>query len=259
MNTYWQKQTKDNPLFPDLLWSRPENKRFAGKLLIIGGNLHAANAPSSAYNQAVRSGIGVAKVVLPDALRKTFGSILENCEFAPSTPSGSFGKKSLAEWLSFANWADCVLLSGDIGRNSETAIVAEEFVEKYSGLLAITQDCLDIFVKNPGSIVDRDKTLIVGAFGQIQKLFQAERRVKQPLQYANSLVNNVELIHEISEKIPAFIITKQQDEIIVACRGRISTTQNSDEIWRTTTATSMAVWWLQNPEKPFEAITTAIC
>jgi len=258
MNTYWQKQTKDQPLFPDLLWSKPENKRLAGKLLIIGGNLHSVGAPSTAYNQAEKSGIGVAKVLLPDALRKTFGSILENCEFSPSTPSGSFNKNSLAEWLSFAEWADCVLLAGDIGRNSETAIITEQFTKKYSGPLVITQDCLDIFVKNPRAIVDRKETLIVGSFSQIQKLFQSERRTKQPLQYANSLVNNIEIIHDLSLDLPAYIATKQHDEIILACKGQISTTPNPNEIWRVSVATSMSVWWLQNPDKPFAALTTSL-
>ena len=37
---YWHKQTSSKPLFPELIWSRPENRQLAGKLLIIGGNLH---------------------------------------------------------------------------------------------------------------------------------------------------------------------------------------------------------------------------
>ena len=86
---YWHKQF-DSPLFSDLLWSRPENKQFAGKLLIIGGNLHGFAAPASAYEQSQRAGIGVARVILPDALQKTIGRIFEAGEFAPSTPSGSF-------------------------------------------------------------------------------------------------------------------------------------------------------------------------
>ena len=44
-----QKQTKAKPFFPDLLWSRPENKFHAGKLLIVGGNAQAALAPAQAY------------------------------------------------------------------------------------------------------------------------------------------------------------------------------------------------------------------
>jgi len=58
-NTYWHKQTAEKPLFPDMLWSKPENKSHAGKLLIIGGNLHGFAAAAEAYNQATKAGIAM--------------------------------------------------------------------------------------------------------------------------------------------------------------------------------------------------------
>ncbi|HSX27740.1 MAG TPA: hypothetical protein VLG25_03070, partial [Patescibacteria group bacterium] len=122
-STYWQKQTKDKPLFPDLLWSRPENRAQAGKLLIIGGNAHGFAAPAEAYGQALEAGIGVVRVLLPDAVKAVAKHALETVDFAPSTPSGSFSKKGLAEFISHASWADGVLIAGDLGRNSETAIL----------------------------------------------------------------------------------------------------------------------------------------
>src|SRR5580704_1951753 len=140
MHDYWHRQTADKPLFPELLWSRPEHKAQAGKLLIIGGNLHGFAAPAEAFAIAEKTGIGTTRVLLPDALHKTIGKVFMAGEFAPSTPSGSFAKKSLAEFLEMANWADAVLIAGELGRNSETAIVLEQFVEKYSGQLTIAKD-----------------------------------------------------------------------------------------------------------------------
>ena len=58
---YWQRQEPGEPLFPDLLWSRPENRQFAGKLLIMGGNAHGFAAPAEAYAHAEKAGIGVAR------------------------------------------------------------------------------------------------------------------------------------------------------------------------------------------------------
>src|SRR5690348_6592497 len=117
----WYKQTLDKPLFPKLAWSRPETKQTAGKLLIIGGNLHGFAAPAEAFTHAKAAGIGTTKVLLPNALQKTVGTMLETGEYAPSTPSGSFSKAALDTWLDFSTWADGILLAGDIGRNSETA------------------------------------------------------------------------------------------------------------------------------------------
>lgn len=246
---FWQKQG-DEPLFPDLQWSRPENKRAAGKLLIIGGNLHNFSAPGAAYNAAISAGIGTAKVLLPEGLRKTIGAVLENCEFAPMNKSGSFSKAALAEWLDWARWADAVLLAGDVGRNSETAIVLEAFVTSYKGPLIVTQDCLDQLQTSSADIYARPDTTIVASFGQLQK--------KWPVQYRLPLQRNIELIHEMSQKVPASIITKHNDNLIVAFKGRISTTPNTQPIWRVETAAKAATWWLQNPTKQFEALTISL-
>lgn len=254
---FWQKQGSE-PLFPDLLWSRPENKRTAGKLLIIGGNLHNFSAPGQAYDAAVKAGVGTAKVLLPEGLRKTIGAVLDNCEFAPMNKSGSFAKAALTDWLEWAQWADAVLLAGDLGRNSETAIVTEQFIKHYSGPLIITQDALDQFKDTPRLLTDRARTTIVASFGQLQKLWPKISQDGRVIRYGNSLTANLDIIHTTSSDLPAQLVTKQHDDLIVAVGDQISTTKNDHEIWRVETAARVAVWWLQNPSKAFEALTTAV-
>lgn len=254
---FWQKQGKD-PLFPDLLWSRPENKRTAGKLLIIGGNLHTFSAPGRAYDAAVEAGIGTAKVLLPEGLRKTIGTILENGEFAPMNKSGSFAKDALAEWLDWSRWADAVLLAGDVGRNSETAIVLESFIKSYSGPLVITQDCLDQLSTVADKVYHRPNTVIVASFGQLQKAWPKLGLGIEPIRYQWPLQRNLDLLHQATKELPAAIITKHNDDLIVAAGGNLSTTTNADKIWRIETAAKAATWWLQNPTKQFEALTTSV-
>lgn len=254
---YWQKQGTD-PLFPDLLWSRPENKRTAGKLLIIGGNLHAFSAPGQAYEASTQAGIGTAKVLLPEGLRKTIGAVLDNCEYAPMNKSGSFSKEALAEWLDWAVWADGVLIAGDLGRNSETAIVTEQFLKRYRGRVTITQDALDQFRDRPQELFARPETTIVASFGQLQKMWPHLTRDGEVIKYGLTLARNLDVMHATMQAAPVNLVTKQQDDLIVYADKRISTTKNTDEIWRVTTAARTAVWWLQNPSKPFEALTTAV-
>lgn len=256
-NTYWQKQGSE-PLFPDLMWSRPENKRTAGKLLIIGGNLHNFSAPAQAYTAAVEAGIGTAKVLMPEGLHKTIGAVLDNCEFAPMNKSGSFAKTALAEWLNYAMWADAVLIAGDLGRNSETAIVTEQFIKKYSGQLTITQDALDQFKDNPKELFARDNTTVVASFGQLQKMWPLLTLDDRVIKYGNSLTQNLDIIHYTAQHLSANTITKQHDDLVVVVKNRISSTHNTQEIWRVETAAKAAVWWLQNPHKPFEALTISL-
>ena len=52
---YWQRQTSEKPLFADVLWSRPENRNLAGKLLIAGGNLYGFAAPAESVSNSSES------------------------------------------------------------------------------------------------------------------------------------------------------------------------------------------------------------
>src|SRR5665213_467989 len=141
--TYWHKQALDKPLFGELLWSQPENKNQAGKLLIIGGNAHGFRAPAEAYQESLNAGAGTVRVLLPSSLQKTVSKLFVEANFASSTPSGSFSRASLAEALDIAEWSDSVLLIGDTGHNSETAIMLESFINKYRGPLTLFGDCID--------------------------------------------------------------------------------------------------------------------
>ncbi len=259
MQDYWVKQDKATPSYPDILWSRPESKQTAGKLLIVGGNAHGFIDVGLSYQAAAKAGAGTVHVLLPDALRKTVGATLQNCEFAPSTPSGSFAKSALAELMDHAGWADCVLLAGDFGRNSETAIMLEDFVQKYTGPLVITRDALDYFLEHSALLLERDATCIVGALGQIQKL-AGDSHFEEAITTNLNLINLVSVMYNFAGLHTAHLITHQLGVTIVAAEDWISTTKTgtSEEIWRVPTAASAAVFWMQNLKKPFEALTTAL-
>ena len=256
---YWHRQTEDNPLFPNLLWSRPENRQLAGKLLIIGGNLHGFAAPAEAYQTSIKAGIGTARVLLPDALQKTVGRAFEAGEYAPSTPSGSFSQQALSELLSLSQWADGVLLAGDMGRNSETAILLEKFAETYTGQLTITKDAADYFTSSSQKVAGRPDTLFVISLAQLQKL-ALSTGYTEPFTFTMDLLHLVETLHDFTITYQMSVIVKHLDTIFVAHRGHVSTTKlNLDEdVWRLPAATRAAVWWLQNPNQSFEALSTAI-
>lgn len=259
MRDYWVKQTADRPLYPDLLWSRPENKRHAGKLLIAGGNAHGFAAAGEAYSEAVKAGIGSARVLLPDSLQKTVGRVFEAGEYAPSTPSGSFSQKALAELQAMSVWADAVLLAGDFGRNSETAILLEKFITKYPGQLTLTKDAADYFIHTPDLLLGRENYLLVLSFAQLQKL-ATNARFSSAITFEMDFLRLIDALHEFTLDHQATIIVKHLETIFVAAGGQVSTTKLSDdlEIWRVKIAAHASVWRLQNPSKNFEAITAAL-
>lgn len=258
MDSYWHRQDS-SALFPDVEWSRPETKRAAGKLLIVGGHAQSFAVPAAAYAAADQAGIGAARVLLPDSLEKTVSKLFPSAVFAPGNPSGGFAKNALAELLTESQWADGVLLAGDLGRNSETHAMLENFAEKYTGLLTITKDAADFFCTQPTSIRERPNTLLVISMGQLQKLATS---LRWPHAFTSDLglVQAVELLHKFTtEHRGISVVTRHQDHYIVVVDGRVSTTAAPETapIWRVERAAAAATWWLQNPNKPFEAITTS--
>jgi hypothetical protein len=259
MQDYWQQQTKDKSLFPDLLWSRPENKIQAGKLLIIGGNAHGFSAAAEAFTESAKAGIGSSRVLLPDSLQKTVGLALEGGEYAPSTPSGSFAKQALGAFLAHGEWSDASLVAGDLGRNSETAILLEQFIDKYKGPLTLAKDAVDYFTKAPLNLVNRPSTLLVVSMAQLQKIGIGAKLTKA-FTFDMDLLRLVDNLHEFTKDYPMSIIIKHLDNILVAHGGRVSSTKIAEElpIWRVKVAASATVWWLQNTNQTFEALTSSL-
>lgn len=256
--SFWVLQQPDNPLFSDLIWSQPQNPTQAGKLLIIGGNVHGFSAPAQAYETSLKAGAGSIRVLLPDSLRKIVGASLD-ADYCPSTPSGSFAKSSLAEMLDHASWSDLSLIAGDLGRNSETAMLLESFCADFKGSLTITKDALDYFTQNPTPIVNRPDTLIVGTIAQLQKIslkFYPDNLIT----FNMSLLKLVEVLHEISIKSTASFITNHEGNLIIAHKGKVSSTKLKEDTdsWRVAVASFSSVWWLQNPDQTFEALTSSI-
>lgn len=258
MDTYWQQQSKDTPLFPDILWSRPETKLGAGKLLIVGGNSFGFAAPGQAYAAASDAGIGVVRVLLPEALRKTVGSHLQEAEFAPNNPSGSFSREALDPLLAHAQWSDAVLLAGELGRNSETAVTLETFVKKYHGLLTITRDAADYFLKTPSDILGRPDTLVVVSIEQLQKLALHDG-YEEPLLFSMGSALVASWLHEFTANHIAHIILCHDGHLFVGSAGKVASqrTDTDEKIWRVTTAARSTVFWLQQPAKAFESLVTS--
>lgn len=257
--SYWKKQTSDKPLFPDIEWSKPEQRAMAGKLGIVGGNKLGFAGVAEAYSVATSAGVGQVRVLLPDVLRKTIPRTITDTLFAPTNPSGSLTKDANAEMATLGAWADGILLIGDAGRSSETAILYEQFLLDYTGPLTITRDAVDLVKNSSQTLVDRPNTLLVMSFAQLQKLFQSVYYPKV-LTFSMQLTNLVEALHKFTITYPVAIAVLHKETFIVAHDGKVVTTpwDNPMAIWRGNTAAKAATYWLWSTGKPLEATVTAI-
>ncbi len=257
--SYWQQQKSSAPLFPDVEWSKPEQKSRAGRLAVIGGNKLGFAGVAESYSGAYGSGIGNVRVLLPDALKKQIPVTWTDVALAPSTISGGFSKDATPHILAIADWATMTLLIGDAGRNSETAIAYESLIRNHIGPMTLTRDAIDLVKNSAETLVNRPETLLVLSFAQLQKLFQSVYYPKV-LTFSMQLLQLVEAVHKFTITYPITLAVLHKDILVVAHGGKVTSTpwESPMAIWRGTTATRAAVYWAWNPTLPFEAITTSL-
>ena len=257
--SYWKKQSSTAPLFPDIEWSKPERKSNAGRLGIIGGNKLGFAGVGEAYGVAINAGVGQVRVLLPDVLKKTIPKAITDAVFGPTNPSGSLAKDAVTEMNAVGEWAESILLIGDAGRSSETAIAYEQFIQKYQGQLVLTRDAIDLVKNSAELLVERPDTLLVASFAQLQKLFQALYYPKV-LTFSMQLVQLVEALHKFTITYPVSISVLHKDHIVIAHNGEVVTVlwENPMAIWRGSVASRAAAYWLWNAKKPLEATATSL-
>jgi ADP-dependent NAD(P)H-hydrate dehydratase / NAD(P)H-hydrate epimerase len=257
--SYWRKQTPGTPLFPDIEWSKPEQRSLAGRLGIIGGNKLGFAGVAEAYQTAAEAGVGEVRVLLPDVLKKAIPPVITDTVFAATNPSGSLAKDAGAELEALDAWATGILMIGDAGRSSETAILYEEFLRTYEGPLTITRDAIDLVKNNPQALAERPNTLLVLSFAQAQKLFQSLYYPKI-LTFSMQLTNLVEALHKFTITYPTAMVLLHKDTLLVASHGEVTSTPwtNPMAIWRGHTASLAASYWLWNRAKLLESVTTSL-
>ena len=263
MIDYWQQQSATEPLFPDTLWSKPENKTTAGKLGIVGGNALSFLAVANAYQTAVDTGIGEIKLVLPEDLKKQLGNLV-GTEFAPTNQSGGLSKEAEPILRAMFDETDGTLLVGDTSRNNETQLLYENFIRQTNSTtstkpIAISRDAVDLLMGIMNEIVIRDNVVLVLSFAQLQKIFQT---VYFPIVLIHSIqtIKLVEALHKFTIANGATLAVFHDDTFVVASKGQVMSTPfgRPTELWQGKTPAKIACWSIWNHVKPIEAIACAL-
>lgn len=252
---YWHRQSTKK-LFNDIDLMAPEQRRFAGKLLIIGGNKGMFFAVASALEAAKRFGAGEVRALMPDALKSQVPSTPE-LYFAEAEASGAFGRLALQEMLRQAEWADAVLLIGDSGKNAETTLVFAEFMEKCQKPVYITRDAVEAVTPSATDWAMREyETGLLLTMPQLQRLLRTMYypKVVTLSQPTNQLV---EILHKFTLSYPVCLATFHNDLILVAQKGEVVTQAIGEtdwtpiSLWGGALLTRAIVARLWNPEKDF--------
>jgi len=257
--SFWRKQTTDKPLFPDIEWSKPEQKSKAGRLGIIGGNSLGFAAVAESYSTCLKTGAGEVKILLPESLKKMVPHTMTDVIYGATNPSGGLSRDALVEMKTMGAWSTGILLIGDAGKNSETSIVYEDFISSYSGPMTITRDAVDLLKNCNNLLVNRPNTVMIVSFAQLQKLFQS---IYYPivLTFSMQLTNLAEALHKFTITYPVTIAVLHQETLLIANSGQIISTpyENPMKIWRGETASKAATYGLWSPSKPMESLAASL-
>lgn len=252
---YWHRQGTKK-LYSDIDMMAPEQRRFAGKLLIIGGNKGMFFAVASALEAAKRFGAGEVRALMPDALKNQVPSTPE-LYFAEAEASGAFGRLALQEMLRQAEWADAVILIGDSGKNAETSLVFAEFMDKCQKPVYVTRDAVETVTPSATDWAMRDyETGVLLTMPQLQKML---RTMYYPKVITLSMPTNqlVETLHKFTLSYPVTVATYHNDLIVIAEKGEVVTQQISEtkltpiSLWSGALLAQAVVARLWNPEKDF--------
>ncbi|HUD06486.1 MAG TPA: hypothetical protein VMR34_01230 [Candidatus Saccharimonadales bacterium] len=259
MNDSWLKQSVEQPLFGDMLWSKPENKRLAGKLLIIGGSVHGFAQTVSLYQSVIRAGVGTVRVVLPDSLRSTLGNSLEDIDYVSSNRSGGFAERSLADLLEQSSWSDGVIFGPELDSNSEDKLLFEKFIHDYSGQLTLVGDPLNFLIALGENYFSRKSTLVVGDLSKLSKL-AVKAKSTLAINPTYDLVRVVDAANMLSKNCSINILSMASGNYLLSINGTACTTKEvkKNQNWETDLAGHGAVWWVQHPDKVLEALSCAL-
>lgn len=234
---YWEKQGSGS-LFPEVDLERPEQRRLAGKILVIGGNKNAFFTVANAMRVADEIGAGEVRVLMPNSVKGQVPSTPE-VYFAPAEKgSGGFGKEALSEMLLQADWADTIALIGDVGKNAETTVVLADFLRRCTKPVFITRDAVDAVISEAADwgMLREAETCLLLTMSQLQKMM---RTMYYPKIITLSMPTNqlIETLHKFTLSYGMVVATYHNEQIIVAQRGNVITQAISDTDW-----TQLTLW-----------------
>jgi hypothetical protein len=250
----WYQKQIDKPLFPDVLWSRPETRGGRGKLLIIGGKAQEFVHVAKAYEAANKSGAGMIRVLVPESLRP-FTKMLPNIEYAPSNPSGSFSRAALASFFDASAWADHVLLAGDLGKNSETTTLLDGYLLKCPSSVTISNDALGSISIPYDQLLRRPITLATD-FQTLQKI-AIQAGTMEPITSDIPQAKLAEILHEVTEETSGIIVAEHNSTYWAVQRGRVFSINSKSLLDASELSATSAVWRMQHNSKQLEAIVSS--
>ena len=144
------------------------------RMAIVGGGGGMAGAAVLAARSAMRSGIGVVRVVVPREAVPLVQSA-EPHALAHAWPTESDGRAATQKTL--GDWADVLVLGPGLGNTDETRSLARSVLSEWRGPVVVDADGLNVFagdLKALGRVCAGRPALITPHVGEAARLLEAD-------------------------------------------------------------------------------------
>lgn len=245
----FQKQ-ENQPLFSEILWSRPQNTRSAKSLLIVGGHKQSFKHTQDLFMQSNAAGIGNAKLALPDSLKEKI-NIEHGILYLPSNRSGSISLKAGATLTNVGKNFDGILISSDLSDHPEISKLVSKMVGAFKTTFIF--DGAAVFYVNDNVLVGLKEKLLVLKYIDAQK-FAAIAEVDSWNTEKNGLVAQIENISALAKHLSSNLVVTTGSNNIVCVQNKISVT--SSNLGAGEISATLATFLLQHADK-YRALTSA--
>ncbi|HEY9479490.1 MAG TPA: NAD(P)H-hydrate epimerase, partial [Gemmatimonadaceae bacterium] len=179
------------------------------KLVIVGGQLGMAGAPVLAARAAMRSGIGMVRlVVAPESL-----AVVQGTE--PHALARAWPVQGAADWDdAIGSWADAVLIGPGLGASSRSREMVEQALRSWIGPVVLDADALNVFAGEPellGKLLDGRPALLTPHVAEFARLSGYDM--------TDVLERRFDVGVELSRRVGAAVLLKGLPTVVAAADG----------------------------------------
>ena len=223
---YWTEQLAE-PLFPDIIWNKPQSKIHGPHLTLIGGYRdHFANI-SQAYSRLLAiSTIINLELSLADSLKPLIRHLNLACPiyYLPTNKTGNLSLKAFETILEIISAISVIYLAGDLSNNSETILLIEQLIDNLTNIIFINSELLQSLLASDCNYLNKNNIVLFFNPSQLQK-WLINSHFPMAFKSTMNLLSWAELLHQISLAYHFYLICTYQNQIFLAHRGQIYSQQ----------------------------------
>lgn len=228
------------------------NKGTFGSLLAICGSYSMAGAGIMAGKAALRSGIGLLKMAVPESIYPIIASAIFESVYFPlkENENGTLSKKETPFLLKKAEECRAVLIGCGMQNNSDTRFITRSFIERYSKPLILDADALNSITDDVSVLKNATAPVIITPHpGEMARL------INSSVSYVQE--NREEVAKRFATENNVYVVLKGYQTVVAAPDGRIKinntgnpgmATGGSGDVLAGVISSLVA----QNPQKSFE-------